>query len=105
AAAITRGGSGCRIDHAEKLTAIRAPSFQQQLERNPVAVGAIHESAGTAFQCATIGALSAVDEKRGVDFRRPSRLGDVEFYLAGLFLRAVDAAQTHVLQGQRSRKL
>src|SRR5882757_3643977 len=105
AAAITRGGSGCRIDQAEKLTAISAPLFQQQCERNPVAVGAIHESAGAACQYPTIRAPGPIDEKRGVDFRRPHRLRYVKFDLSGLFFRAVGAAQAYVFQGQRSREL
>src|SRR5215470_11361777 len=43
AADITIGGSGCRIDHAEKLTAMRALSLHRKGERNAAAVGAIHE--------------------------------------------------------------
>src|SRR5215470_5821517 len=43
AADITIGASGCRIDHAEKLTAMHALSLHRKGERNAVAVGAIHE--------------------------------------------------------------
>src|SRR5437016_2246108 len=74
AAHITIGGSGCRIDHAEKLTAISALSFQQQGEWNCVSVGAIHEGAGAARHLSAIGAPGAIDEKRRVDLgRRPNR--------------------------------